>query len=110
MNTKQLLTAMEVIAQNVITSPTYITDFTVHDTKDIEQNDAKIPFVWIVREGGTWIHFIRQGTDWQEKMMVHVEHAWSSSNNYMFFIYDGTEFYPVFEHRLFDVIATKISL
>jgi hypothetical protein len=94
----RLLGIMDRIAQKLITS-IYITDFTIHDRKSILESVTGRPFIWQVRNSGTWLYFL-DGSDWKKRLQERMESFKSISKENLYYCFDGKEFYPVFEQTV----------
>jgi hypothetical protein len=100
-----LLGMMDVIANKLITS-IYITDFATHDRKSIVENNAERPFIWQVRDSGTWLYFLNE-PDWKKRIVGSIEIYKSSSKENIYYLFDGDEFYPVFEQTVLKMATEE---
>jgi hypothetical protein len=98
----RLLGTMDLIAHKLITS-IYITDFTKHDRKSIFESNAVRPFIWQVRNCGTWLYFIDEA-DWKMRLLDRMEIYKSSSDENLYYIFDGEEFFPAFEQTILKML------
>jgi hypothetical protein len=99
----KLLGVMGEIARSLITSM-YITDFTTHDTKAILDSNAKAPFIWQVRDTGTWLYFF-SSPDWKKKLSERMEYYIKNNIENLYFIYDGEKFHPAFLKTVLKIVA-----
>jgi hypothetical protein len=102
MSVCKLVGMMDFIARKLIAS-VYITDFTVHDRKSILESNAGRAFIWQVRKSGTWLYFLDEA-DWKKRLSDRMEVYKSSSNENLYYLFDGQEFYPVFEQKVLEML------
>jgi hypothetical protein len=102
-NLCRLLGSMDRIAQKLIPS-IYITDFTKHDRKAIVESKAQRAFVWQVRDSGTWLYFMDED-DWKKRLLEKMEiYKTFCSKENLYYLFDGEDFYPVFEQIILEMI------
>lgn len=103
-----LLQSMEPIAKSLITGR-YITDFLVHDTNLIRTSYANRPFIWLVYQSGTHLHFIDK-----KQEILHLKNRldfyekFSDTDLYLF-RYDGHILFPVFQKVLRGWIENQLK-
>lgn len=102
MSVCKLLEIMDFIAHKLIAS-VFITDFTVHDRKSVLESDAKRPFIWQVRQNGTWLYFLDEA-DWKKRLSGRMETYKSLSTENVYYLFDGQEFYPVLEQKVLEML------
>ena len=102
LNVCRLLGMMDFIAHKLITS-VYITDFTTHDRRLILESEAKRSFIWQVRHCGTWLYFLDEA-DWKKRLGDRIEAYKSISKENLYYMFDGEEFYPVFEQTVLKML------
>jgi hypothetical protein len=102
----KLLGMMGEIARSLIKSH-LITDFTGYDTKSIMKSNAKVPFIWQVRDTGTYIYFF-DNPDWRKRLLERIEDYKYLNHENLYFLYDGEKFHPVFLKTVLEM-ATKDS-
>jgi hypothetical protein len=99
----RLLGVMDIIAHKLITS-IFITDFTTHDRKTIVESKVQRPFIWQVRDSGTWLYFMDE-ENWKKRLLDRMEIYRNSSNENLYYLFDGKEFYPVFERQILKMTS-----
>ena len=95
MTKEKLLETMGTIVKKLDIA--FQTDFTEYDTKFINETDAAKPFIWMVRQYGTWLFRIEHIEEIQR--LVEYMDAYRKES-YMLFRYDTTELKPVFPHTV----------
>jgi hypothetical protein len=105
MTVYKLLDKMGEIARNLITSR-HITDFTNHDTKSILDSNAKTPFIWQVRDTGTWLYFLNE-SDWKKRLLDRIESYKFLNHENLYFLYDGEKFCPIFLKTILEMASKE---
>jgi hypothetical protein len=102
-NLCELLCMMDRIAQKLIAS-IYISDFTIHDRQQVSENNAQKPFVWQVRNSGTWLYFLDE-PDWKKRLLERMDAFKCISKENLYYLFDGKDFYPVFEQTILKMAS-----
>lgn len=66
-------------------------------------SEAQTPFIWQVRDTGTWLYFFDEA-DWKKRLSDRIEFYKSASHDNVYYYFDGEEFYPVFEQTVLKMI------
>jgi hypothetical protein len=101
-NVYELLRQMDVIARSLISSQ-FITDFTEYDAKSIFDGNAKVPFIWQVRDTGTWLYFLNN-PDWKKQLPARIEFYEKNRIGNLYYMFDGEKFYPAFLQTIMKLI------
>ncbi|GAB6013318.1 hypothetical protein [Viscerimonas tarda] len=89
----EILQAMDIIARSLMVS--YLTDFTEHDIAFLDNTNAEIPFVWLVRQSGTRIFRDDDGKEIRN-LLETMDYYESAKTDFCLYRYDGVLLKPVF--------------
>jgi hypothetical protein len=105
----RLLQSMGKIAKSLITNQ-FITDFTIHDTVFIHRTNAKIPFIWLVRDAGTHLYQTDEIKEIQALKSILDYYMKYSSSEFCLFKYDGQKLFPVFPKVIREWLEKQLTI